>query len=89
MRWYKHWKWQCLLAAPLLPWFYIQWTTWIYDTMIALGWTHGKMDGPIVAIVILTVGATIVFIIGYCTIFDDITRARREAEKKEQSRGVS
>lgn len=66
----KTWKWQCLLGAPLLLWFYIQWTTWMYDTMIALGWTHGEMDGPVVAACVLTVGATLVFLIAYISHHD-------------------
>ena len=70
-KWLKHWKWQCLLSAPLLPWLYIHWATWVYETMIALGWTYGKMGGVVVATAILTICAIVVFIIGYCMIHDD------------------
>ena len=68
MRWYKHWKWQCLLAAPLLPWFYIHYTDWLYDLTQFLGWGR---DGGGVAVGVLTILATIVFIIGYVRLHDD------------------
>ena len=71
MKFLKQWKYQCLLGAPFLPWIIIQWTTWTYDTMIAMGWTHGRMDGPISATVILTIIAMIIFIVGYCRVHDE------------------
>ena len=71
MKYLKHWKYQCLLGAPFIPWFYVHWTTWTYDTMIAARWTHGSMDGPVVATLFLTIFGTIVFVIGYCKVHDE------------------
>ena len=70
MKYLKHWKWQCLLGAPFLPWVYIHWADWIYGTMLAMGWTHGRADGPVVATAILTILAMIIFIVGYCRVHD-------------------
>ena len=45
MKHLKHWKYQCLMSAPFLPWVYIHWADWIYGTMLAVGWIPGRLDG--------------------------------------------
>ena len=70
MKYLKHWKYQCLFGAPFLPWVYVHWADWIYNTMIALGWEHGNMEGPVVVTLIFMVFATIVGVIGYCYVHE-------------------
>ncbi len=70
MKHLKHWKYQCLMSAPFLPWVYIHWADWIYGTMLAVGWIPGRLDGMAAFTAVLMVVSTIVFIVGYCRVHD-------------------
>ena len=38
MKNWKHWKWQCVVAAPFLPWLLMQHIDITYQTGLAFGW---------------------------------------------------
>ena len=68
MKYLKQWKWQLVVAAPFLPWLYIWHMNVTYDYAVSLGW-HSEGSG--MAVVLLTVAATVIFGIGYAQIYDD------------------
>ena len=68
MRWYKHWKWQCLLVAPYLPWVFIHYLDFLWLTGQSIGWTKGVAG---VAAVVFFLMAFVVFIAGYVVVHEN------------------
>ena len=67
MKNWKHWKWQCVVGAPFLPWLLVQHADITYQAGISLGWHE---LGASMTTFLLTVGMVVVFIVGFVKLHD-------------------
>ena len=67
MKYLKQWKWQLVVAAPFLPWLYVQHLNVTYQTALSFGWDSIASAG---FSFLTTIVATGVFIAGYARIHD-------------------
>ena len=68
MKYLKHWKYQCLWAAPFIPWIMIHYVDWMFNAGLSFGWA--ELSASFMT-AIFTILAVVIFIIGYAMVHEN------------------